>query len=151
MTTETLVAGIDSSTQSTKVLLVRAEDGKSRRSELCTASSRHRSTSRRLVGCAPAGRRRTAGARSSDRRRRPATRNGGLDSNDEVVRPALLWNDLRSAPQITTVIDHLGGPQATADTIGSVPAASFTITKLRWLYENEPDNARRTRHCPATA
>ena len=51
----------------------------------------------------------------------------------------------------TTVIDHLGGPQASADTIGSVPAASFTITKLRWLYENEPDNARQHRVCAATA
>jgi xylulokinase len=67
-----------------------------------------------------------------------------MDTKDEVVRPALLWNDLRSAPQITTVIDHLGGAQETADTIGSVPPASFTITKLRWLYENEPENARKT-------
>ena len=42
------------------------------------------------------------------------------------------------------VVDHLGGPQACADAIGSVPAASFTVTKLRWMAENEPDNARRT-------
>ena len=67
-----------------------------------------------------------------------------LDSAGEVVRPALLWNDLRSAPQIAEVVDRLGGPDACAAEIGSVPAASFTITKLRWLAENEPDNAART-------
>ena len=67
-----------------------------------------------------------------------------LDADGQIVRPALLWNDLRSAPQIGEVVDHLGGPQACADTIGSVPAASFTVTKLRWMAENEPENAART-------
>ena len=64
-----------------------------------------------------------------------------LDSDGAVVRPALLWNDLRSAPQIAAVVEHLGGPERCADTIGSVPAASFTVTKLRWMAENEPANA----------
>ena len=67
-----------------------------------------------------------------------------LDGDGQVVRDALLWNDLRSAPQIDTVVAHLGGPQACADEIGSVPAASFTVTKLRWMAEHESENAART-------
>jgi xylulokinase len=40
-------------------------------------------------------------------------------------------------------VDELGGPQAWADAVGSVPVASFTVTKLRWLRDHEPDNAAR--------
>jgi xylulokinase len=57
------------------------------------------------------------------------------------VRPALLWNDLRSAPQAAALVDELGGPGACASTVGSVLVASFTVTKLRWLREHEPQNA----------
>jgi xylulokinase len=67
-----------------------------------------------------------------------------LDAAGSVVRPALLWNDLRSAPQAEEVIEHLGGAAACADAIGSVPTASFTVTKLRWMAEHEPANAART-------
>lgn len=67
-----------------------------------------------------------------------------LDSEGEVVRPALLWNDTRSAPQALRLIDELGGPLPWAQATGSVPVASFTVTKLAWLAENEPDNAART-------
>ena len=67
-----------------------------------------------------------------------------LDSDGEVVRPALLWNDTRSAPQALRLIDELGGPLPWAQATGSVPVASFTVTKLAWLAENEPDNAART-------
>ena len=67
-----------------------------------------------------------------------------LDENGSVVRPALLWNDNRSAPQATDLVDELGGAEVWADAVGSVPVASFTVSKLRWLAEHEPDNARRT-------
>jgi len=141
---DVLVAGIDSSTQSTKVLLVRASDGVI----VDEASAPH-----------PPGTEvdpmlwwealQRAGSGLLDRADAIAV--GGqqhgmvaLDSDGQIVRPALLWNDLRSAPQISEVVDHLGGPQACADAIGSVPAASFTVTKLRWMAENEPQNAART-------
>ncbi|GAA3387818.1 xylulokinase [Cryptosporangium minutisporangium] len=67
-----------------------------------------------------------------------------LDADGEVVRPALLWNDTRSAGAAAELIDELGGRQAWADAVGVVPVASFTITKLRWLATNEPAAAART-------
>jgi xylulokinase len=67
-----------------------------------------------------------------------------LDENGEVVRPALLWNDTRSAAAATALVDELGGPARWAAAVGSVPVASFTVTKLRWLAQHEPDAAART-------
>ncbi|WP_027345844.1 xylulokinase [Hamadaea tsunoensis] len=66
-----------------------------------------------------------------------------LDDDGRVVRPALLWNDTRSAAAAADLVSELGAG-TWAEQIGSVPVASFTVTKLRWLAEHEPDNARRT-------
>ncbi len=66
-----------------------------------------------------------------------------LDETGEVVRPALLWNDTRSAGAARELIDELGGPKAWADAVGLVPVASFTVTKLRWLAAHEPEVAAR--------
>jgi len=68
-----------------------------------------------------------------------------LDEADHVIRPALLWNDTRSAQDAADLIVEGGGPVRWADTVGSVPVASFTVTKLRWLARAEPDRARRVR------
>ncbi|MFD2093700.1 xylulokinase [Blastococcus deserti] len=71
-----------------------------------------------------------------------------LDEDGEVVRPALLWNDTRSAGAAADLIAELGpgkaGRTAWAEAVGVVPVASFTVTKLRWLAEHEPENAART-------
>ncbi|SED56040.1 xylulokinase [Ruania alba] len=70
-----------------------------------------------------------------------------LDADGNVVRPALLWNDTRSAGAALDLIDELGegdaeaGARAWAEQVGVVPVASFTITKLRWLAQHEPENA----------
>ena len=72
-----------------------------------------------------------------------------LDADGEVVRPALLWNDTRSAEAAEQLILELGagdraaGAKAWAEATGSVPVASFTITKLRWLRDAEPENVAR--------
>ncbi|WKR22649.1 xylulokinase [Actinomyces israelii] len=72
-----------------------------------------------------------------------------LDADGRVIRPALLWNDTRSAAAARDLIAELGegdeaaGRAAWADAVGSVPVASLTITKLRWLADHEPENARR--------
>jgi xylulokinase len=66
-----------------------------------------------------------------------------LDAEGEVVRPALLWHDTRSAPAAADLVAELGAA-AWAEAVGSVPVASFTITKLRWLAEHEPAAADRT-------
>lgn len=67
-----------------------------------------------------------------------------LDEAGEVVRPALLWNDTRSAGAAAELTTELGGARWWADAVGLVPVASFTVTKLRWLAEHEPANAERT-------
>ena len=67
-----------------------------------------------------------------------------LDDAGEVVRPALLWNDTRSARDAADLVTELGGPAAWARTVGSVPVASFTVTKLRWFARTEPKLADRT-------
>lgn len=63
-----------------------------------------------------------------------------LDATGAVVRDALLWNDTRSAAAAADLVAEFGG-EALATRTGLVPVASFTITKLRWLRDVEPDNA----------
>jgi xylulokinase len=65
-----------------------------------------------------------------------------LDDAGNVVRPALLWNDTRSAGAASDLVAELGA-QRWADAVGSVPVASFTVAKLRWLAEHEPEHAAR--------
>ena len=66
-----------------------------------------------------------------------------LDENGDVVRPALLWNDTRSAGAAADLVAERG-PAEWVRATGSVPVASFTVTKLRWLAEHEPASAGRT-------
>ena len=72
-----------------------------------------------------------------------------LDSQGEVIRPALLWNDTRSAGAAEELTCERGdgdrerGARWWAQATGLVPVASFTVTKLRWLADNEPENARK--------
>jgi xylulokinase len=65
-----------------------------------------------------------------------------LDADGRVIRPALLWNDTRSAGAAADLIGEYGA-QRLAERTGLVPVASFTITKLRWLRDHEADNAAR--------
>jgi xylulokinase len=65
-----------------------------------------------------------------------------LDASGHVIRPALLWNDARSAQAALDLIAEVGADEYARRT-GSVPVASFTATKLRWLRNAEPQNAAR--------
>lgn len=65
-----------------------------------------------------------------------------LDTEGRVIRDALLWNDTRSAQAASDLIAEFGA-SALAERTGLVPVASFTITKLRWLRDAEPENAAR--------
>ena len=68
-----------------------------------------------------------------------------LDASGEPVRPAKLWNDTTSADEAAALVERIGA-DAWAAQIGSVPVASFTITKLAWVAAHEPDVlARATR------
>ncbi|WP_172407840.1 xylulokinase [Microbacterium sp. AISO3] len=66
-----------------------------------------------------------------------------LDERGAVVRDALLWNDTRSAQAASDLVAEYGADRL-AERTGLVPVASFTISKLRWLRDHEPENAART-------
>jgi xylulokinase len=138
-----LVAGVDSSTQSTKVLLCQADDG----AIVGQAAAPHPDGTEcdpelwwRALAQAGDGLLSRADAIGV------AAQQHGMvvvDDAGQVIRPALLWNDVRSAPQAAALISEMGAGQW-ARLTGSVPTASFTVTKLRWLAEHEPDAAART-------
>jgi len=68
-----------------------------------------------------------------------------LDDAGEVLRPAKLWNDMESAPDAEALLTLVpGGPRGWAEACGSVPLPSFTVTKLHWLRQHEPETFRRT-------
>ena len=69
-----------------------------------------------------------------------------LDESGEVIRPALLWNDLRSAEaanQLNDEYEKLHGGEPISDAVGSRLVAAFTASKVRWLADNEPKNSSR--------
>jgi xylulokinase len=143
----TRVAGIDSSTQSTKVVVCDADTG-----EVLDSASAPHPDGTEVAPAAWADALDTAGSRLLASVEAVAV--GGqqhgmvvLDEEDDVVRPALLWNDTRSAQAALDLIDELHGAAAWAEAVGSVPVASFTVTKLRWLAEHEPDLAARVATC----
>ncbi|MFI6764561.1 xylulokinase [Streptomyces sp. NPDC050355] len=67
-----------------------------------------------------------------------------LDGAGRPVRDALLWNDTRSARSAADLVADLGGPEKWAQAVGTVPVAAITVAKLRWLAEHEPHLADRT-------
>ena len=64
-----------------------------------------------------------------------------LDKNGDVIRPALLWNDTRSAKSAEDLNSEVGGAAQMASAVGSVLVASFTASKVRWVADNEPQAA----------
>jgi xylulokinase len=70
-----------------------------------------------------------------------------LDADREVIRPAKLWNDTETAPDAGWLRKQLaGGASDWAAAVGSVPVAAFTVTKLSWLHRSEPENWSRLAH-----
>ncbi|MFE1548185.1 xylulokinase [Streptomyces sp. NPDC058718] len=155
-TSRSVVIGVDSSTQSTKAVAVDTGTG-----ELLA------------VGRAPHTVTGTGGARESDPEEwwtalvtavRAAVRDAGvppgsvtgiavagqqhglvaLGADGRPLRPALLWNDTRSAPQAAALAASLGGPESWLERTGSVPVASMTAAKWQWLREHEPAHAAAT-------
>ncbi|PRY49069.1 xylulokinase [Geodermatophilus tzadiensis] len=142
----TLVAGVDSSTQSCKVVVRDADSG-----ALVREGRAPHPEGTEVDPAAWEAALRTAVVEAGGLDDVAAVAVGGqqhgmvcLDEDGRVVRDALLWNDTRSAQAATDLTAELGGPQAWADAVGLVPVASFTVTKLRWLAEAEPANAART-------
>ena len=138
-----LVLGIDSSTQSSKAVLVDAAEGVVVDQETAPHPAGTEVDPRAWLAACD-----TVTTPLLDRAAAVAV--GGqqhgmvaLDVDGAPVRPALLWNDTRSAGAAEELIAEHGGPEACAEAIGSVLVASFTVTKLRWLRDHEPDHAAR--------
>lgn len=69
-----------------------------------------------------------------------------LDADDRAVHPAKLWNDMESASDAESLLDRLGGAHAWAEAVGSVPVSAFTITKLSWLRRTRPEAWSKVAH-----
>ncbi len=69
-----------------------------------------------------------------------------LDEEKKVIRPAKLWNDTETASQNAELIRRFGGREAFFERFGIVPLTGYTVSKLLWIAENEPENFKRIRH-----
>jgi xylulokinase len=139
-----LVAGVDSSTQSCKVVIVDAETGVLVRSGRAshpggTEVDPVHWWSALLEAIDEAGGLGDVSAVSIGGQQHGMVL---LDSDGVVIRDALLWNDTRSAPEALEIITEFGAENL-AKWTGSVPVASFTSTKLRWVRNHESENASR--------
>lgn len=145
----TLVAGVDSSTQSCKVVIRDAQtgalvrEGRAAHPDGTAVDPRAWWTAFEQAAAAAGGLDDVAALAVGGQQHGMVT----LDEQGAPVRDALLWNDTRSAQAATDLVAELGdgdaaaGAQAWAQAVGSVPVASLTVTKLRWLAEHEPANA----------
>ena len=134
-----LVAGVDSSTQSCKVLIVEAATGATVREGRAphpegTAVDPAAWWAAFVAAVDEAG-----GLVDVEAIAVGGQQHGlvALDADGRVVRDALLWNDTRSAGAAADLVAEVGAAAYAART-GSVPVASFTATKLRWMRDHEP-------------
>ena len=143
-----LVAGVDTSTQATKVLVVDPDDGRvvasGRAPHEVTGADGARETDPEVWWRRSAWPSRTAAPRARSARSPSAGQQHGLvalDGHGRPLRPAILWNDTRSAQEARELTDALGGAAAWAERVGLVPVPSFTATRWAWLRRHEPERA----------
>lgn len=67
-----------------------------------------------------------------------------LDENDEVIRPAILWNDGRTDKE-TAYLNEVIGKETLSELTANIAFAGFTAPKLLWLKNNEPENFAKIR------
>src|SRR5712691_4243008 len=153
----TLLLGIDSGTQSTKVVVVDARDGK----VLASAAQEYD-----LIPNLPPGAKeqhphtwRDATASGIRRALRQAKavaaevkaigvsgqQHGfvALDKEGEVIRPAKLWCDTSTAAECEEIMEKLGGLKKTIRALGNAVLPGYTASKILWLKKNEPKNFAR--------
>jgi xylulokinase len=147
-----LVAGVDCSTQGTKVLVVDPDDGtvvaSGRAPHAVTGSDGARETDPEIWWEALRTALAETGRAGDVRAISVAGQQHGLvvtDSERRPLRPAILWNDTRSAAEARELGEALGGPSEWAERIGLVPVPSFTATRWEWLRRNEPGAAAAAR------
>lgn len=150
--TRDLVAGVDSSTQSSKVELRDAATG----ALVSTGAAAHPPVTPPVSEQDPrawwdafvaAFREARAGAEGRVVAISVAAQCHGLvvlDGAGEPIRPAKLWNDTTSAPQMDRLVKSIGLETFVRGT-GTLATAAFTISKVAWLAQNEPESLARTR------
>src|SRR6266436_4513912 len=153
----TLLVGIDSGTQSTKVVVVDARDGKvlasaAQEYDLIPnlppgAKEQHPHTWRDATASAIRQGLRQAKALAVDV---AAIGVSGqqhgfvpLDKEGEVIRPAKLWCDTSTTAECDAITEKLGGLKAALRTLGNAVLPGFTASKILWLKNHEPKNYRR--------
>lgn len=152
MSTTTLVAGVDSSTQSTKVEVRDLATG----AVVAAGSAPHPPTTPPRSEQDPAAwwaafQQAWAAAGTPDVAAiSVAGQQHGmvaLDADRRVIRPAKLWNDTEAAADARWLWKQLPGGRADwAAAVGSVPTAAFTVAKLSWLHRSEPEHWQRLAH-----
>lgn len=153
----THVAGVDSSTQSTKVEIRDLHTGE----VVGRGSARHASVTPPLSEQDPASWWTAFESAWEQAVAQSASRSGAqgvsaisvagqqhgmvaLDADNQPVHPAKLWNDTESASDAEWLREELAsngedGAAAWATAVGSVPVAAFTVTKLSWLHRTKPE------------
>lgn len=143
MANQQLVAGVDSSTQSVKVVIREANTGELVR-EGRAAHPDRTEIDPALWSSALDTAISNAGGLDGVAAISIAGQQHGLvalDRDGAVIRPALLWNDTRSAQAALDLNREQGGNVQISRKVGSVLVASFTASKLRWMADHEPQNA----------
>jgi xylulokinase len=138
-----LIAGVDSSTQSVKVVIREAESGALIREARATHPEGTEVDPQSWKVALEEALEKVGGLKDVAAISIGGQQHGlvALDKQGAVIRPALLWNDTRSAKAAVDLNEEVGGNQAMADAVGSVLVASFTASKLRWVADHEPELA----------
>ncbi len=153
----TLILGVDSGTQSTKVLVVNARTG----AVLASASQAYGLIPKLPPGAkeqhphtwrdatSKAIRQALKGAKAKSEEVKAIGVSGQqhgfvpLDSRGEVIRAAKLWCDTATADECEQITRGMGGPKATLRAIGNAVLPGFTASKILWLKNHEPKNYAR--------
>jgi xylulokinase len=152
-----LLLGIDSGTQSTKVLVVDARDGKvlaaaAQEYDLIPnlppgAKEQHPHTWRDATASAIRRALRQAKAVAAEVKAIGVSgqQHGfvPLDAKGEVIRPAKLWCDTSTAAECEEIMGRLGGLKKTIRAVGNAVLPGFTASKILWLKKHEPKNYAR--------
>jgi xylulokinase len=145
MANRQLIAGVDSSTQSVKVVIRDAHTGELVRQGRASHPDGTEVDPAHWLTAIDSAFKDAGGLDDVEAISIAGQQHGmvALDSAGEVIRPALLWNDTRSAQEADDLNREVGGDEEIARKVGSKLVASFTAAKVRWMADHEPHNASR--------
>ncbi len=134
----TLLVGIDSGTQSTKVLILDARNGAKEQHPHTWRDATQKAIRKALaLAAARPGEVKAIGVSGQQHGFVP------LDKNGQVIRPAKLWCDTSTAAECDEIMAAVGGLKAAIRAIGNAVLPGFTASKILWLKKREPKNYAR--------